>query len=296
MSLANAGDKYELGPARLLQSSAPRGWSCMSAEFRLHQSGRADSFVQPITEISMVFRGEGLVRRRDSGETHTTHAGPGVIWLCTAGQEIDWLEMEQGALEILHLYLRPDALLECATEGGFQGAATQSLRYTVSDPLLEQIGRAILAEMQAETAAGSLLVESLCGTLSARLLQSHSMSPLDIAARLSRTGKLDPRRLNRVLEYIHAHLGNALDIRGMASTANLSRFHFARAFKASTGQTPYQYVSAKRLAQAKVLLTQNQPLAEIALALNFSSQANFTRAFRREFGITPGRYREQKSR
>jgi AraC family transcriptional regulator len=296
MTLANARDKYEVGPGRLLQSSGPRGWSSVFAEFRLHVSGRADTFVQPVTEISMVLRGEGLVRRRDSGETHTTHARPGVIWLCSAGQQIDWLEMEQGVLEILHLYLRPDALLHYATERGFQGAATQSLRYTVSDPLLEQIGRAILAEMQAETAAGSLLVESLGSSLSARLLQSHSTSPLDIAARLSSAGKLDSRRLSRVLEYIHARLGDALDIRGMASAANLSRFHFARAFKASTGQTPYQYVSAKRLAQAKVLLAQNQPLAEIALALNFSSQGNFTRAFRREFGITPGRYRELKSR
>jgi AraC family transcriptional regulator len=296
MTVAKAGDKYEVARARLLQSSAHRGWSGVSAEFRSHVSGRADAFVQPVTEVSMVFGGEALVRRRDSGETHSTHAGPGVIWLCTAGQQIDWLEMEQGALEILHLYLGPDALLDYATERGFQGAATQSLRYTVSDPLLEQIGRAILAEMQAETAAGSLLVESLCSSLSARLLQSHSMSPLDIAARLSRVGKLDPRRLSRVLEYVHANLGDELDIRGMASAASLSRFHFARAFKASTGQTPYQYVSAKRLAQAKMLLAQNQPIAEIALALNFSSQANFTRAFRREFGITPGRYREQKSR
>ena len=296
MTVAKAGDKYEVARARLLQSSALRGWSGVSAEFRLHVSGRADAFAQPVTEISMAFGGEALVRRRDSGETHATHAGPGVIWLCTAGQQIDWLEMEQGTLEILHLYLGPDALLDYATERGFQGAATQSLHYTVSDPLLEQIGRAILAEMQAETAAGSLLVESLCSSLSARLLQSHSTSPRDIAARLSSVGKLDPRRLSRVLEYIHARLGDALDIRGMASVANLSRFHFARAFKASTGQTPYQYVNAKRMAQAKVMLAQNQPLAEIALALNFSSQANFTRAFRREFGITPGRYREQKSR
>jgi len=296
MTVADGGDKYEVARARLIQSSAHRGWSGISAEFRLHVSGRADTFVQPVTEISMVLRGEAVVRRRDSGETHTTHAGPGVIWLCTAGQQIDWLEMEQGALEILHLYLKPDALLDYATERGFQGGATQSLRYTVSDSLLEQIGRAILAEMQAETAAGSLLVESLCSSLSARLLQRHLMSPLDITAQLSSTGKLDPRRLSRVLEYIHAHLGDALDIRGMASTASLSQFHFARTFKASTGQTPYQYVSAKRLAQAKLLLAQSMPIAEIALALNFSSQANFTRAFRREFGITPGRFRELKSR
>jgi hypothetical protein len=94
MTLADASDKYEVGPGRLLQSSAPRGWSNMFAEFRLHVSGRADTFVQPVTEISMVFRGEGLVRRRDSGETHTTYAKPGVIWLCSAGQQIDWLEME----------------------------------------------------------------------------------------------------------------------------------------------------------------------------------------------------------
>jgi AraC family transcriptional regulator len=296
MTLSKAGDKYDEGPGRLLQSSAPRGWSSVVAEFRRHVSGRADPFVQPVTEVSMVFRGEGLVRRRDSGETHTTQAKPGVIWLCSAGQQIDWLEMEQGVLEILHLYLRPDASLDYTSDRGIQDAATSSLRYTVNDPLLEQIGRAILAEMQAETAAGSLLVESLSSSISARLLQSHSMSPLDITARLSRVGKLDPRRLSRVLEYVHAHLGGELDIRGMASAASLSRFHFARAFKASTGQTPYQYVSAKRLAQAKVLLARNQPIAEIALALNFSSQPNFTRAFRREFGITPGQYREQHSR
>ena len=295
MKLADSGEKYEAAPGRLLQSSAARGWSGLFAEFRVHERARADAFIQPVTEVSMVFRGEGLVRRRDLGETRTTHAGPGVIWLCPAGYPIDWLEMEHGTLEILHLYLRPDALLDYATERGFRGNVTQSLRYTVSDPLLEQMGRAILDEMKTETAAGSLLVESLCGTLAARLLHSHSTSAQDVPARSPRTGKLDTRRLSRVLQYIHANLGESLDISGMATTANLSRFHFARAFKASTGQSPYQYVSAKRLAQAKVLLAQGQPLADIALALKFSSQANFTRAFRREFGVSPGRYREQTS-
>ena len=296
MTLGNAGDKYQ-GPGRLLQSSELRGWSSL-AEFRLHASGHTDAFAAPVNEFSMVIRGEGVVQRRAAGKTLTTHAGPGVIWLCSVGQQVDWLELERGSLEVLHLYLRPDAWVDYATERSLHGAgaAAQSLPFTVTDPLLEQVGRAIFAEMQTETAAGSLLVESLCGSLYARLLQTHSASPLDIADRLSSTGKLDPRRLSRVFEYIHAHLGEALDIRGMASTANLSRFHFARAFKASTGQTPYQYVSSKRLAQAKVLLAQNLPLAEIALALNFSSQANFTRAFRHEFGITPGLYREQQLR
>jgi AraC family transcriptional regulator len=295
MALAEGADKYEEASGQLLQSSAARAWSGLLAEFRLHASARSDAFVQPVTEISMVLRGEGLVRRRASGETLTTHAGPGVIWFCPAGEPIDCVELVQGTLEVLHLYLPPDALLDYAAERGFVGTATQSLRYIggFSDPLLEQMGRAILAETQAETAAGSLLVESLCGSLAAQLLYRYSNSSSDV--RSSRVGKLDPRRLNRVLDYIHAHLGGELDIRGMATAAHLSRFHFARAFKASTGQTPYQYVNAKRMERAKALLVQDRPIGEIALTLNFSSHANFTRAFRREFGITPGQYREQSS-
>jgi len=62
------------------------------------------------------------------------------------------VELVQGTLEVLHLYLQPDALLDYATERGFVSTATQSLRYIGGfiDPLLEQMGRAILAEMQAE--------------------------------------------------------------------------------------------------------------------------------------------------
>jgi len=104
-----------------------------------------------------------------------------LIWLCTAGQQIDWLEMERGTLEILHVYLGPDALLDYAPNEVFRAVATQSLRYAVSDPLLEQIGCEILAEMQAEKAGGLTAGRILGGSLLARLLQSHSTSPLDIA-------------------------------------------------------------------------------------------------------------------
>ena len=72
----------------------------------------------------------------------------------------------------------------------------------------------------------------------------------------------------------------------------MSRFHFARAFKAAVGQAPHQYVSVQRLERAKELLVRgDEPLLEIAIALNFSSQANFTRAFHAGTGVTPGQYR-----
>jgi AraC family transcriptional regulator len=95
-----------------------------------------------------------------------------------------------------------------------------------------------------------------------------------------------------VLEYIQAHLEGDLTIDCLARLACLSRFHFARAFKATTGQSPHQYISARRLEYAKALLIRDdQPLTNIALSLNFSCQANFARAFRRATSQTPSQYR-----
>jgi AraC family transcriptional regulator len=106
-------------------------------------------------------------------------------------------------------------------------------------------------------------------------------------------GALDRRRLVRVLDYIESNLEGDLSLDGMASIACLSRYHFARAFRQAIGRPPHRYVNGRRLERAKALLTQDdRPLADIALALGFSSQANFTRAFAQATGQAPGRYRQ----
>jgi len=112
-----------------------------------------------------------------------------------------------------------------------------------------------------------------------------------------RASRLEARRLSRVLEYIDAHLEAELDLNALAAVACLSRFHFNRCFKATTGQAPNQYVGTQRMKRARQLLLEGRrPIADLALALGFSSQANFTRAFSREVGVSPGRYREQWGR
>jgi AraC family transcriptional regulator len=129
--------------------------------------------------------------------------------------------------------------------------------------------------------------------LAARL-QPGTMAPAIQSIGPSAKGRLDRRRLFRVLDYIDRHLEGEVTLDSMASVACLSRFHFARAFKQAVGQSPRRYVTARRLERAKVLLTEDEtPLVEIALALQFSSQANFTRAFRQSAGIAPGQYRRE---
>jgi AraC family transcriptional regulator len=170
----------------------------------------------------------------------------------------------------------------------------RSLRFQSGfhDPLMVGIASAIVSELQTETSAGKLLAETLASSLAARLVQNHlSPSPAQAFARTKQEG-LDRRRLSRVLDYIEANVERDLTLNQLASIACLSRFHFARAFKAAMGRSPHRYVSAKRLERAKALLIRgDQSLADIALALKFSCQANFTRAFRQVTGQTPGRYR-----
>lgn len=102
---------------------------------------------------------------------------------------------------------------------------------------------------------------------------------------------LDDQRLRRVMQFIAENLQNDIHLNDLAQVANLSPFHFARAFRKATGEPPHRFVRGCRLEWAKELLEGSAPIAEIALTCNFSSQSSFTRAFTRAFGIAPGGYR-----
>ena len=105
-------------------------------------------------------------------------------------------------------------------------------------------------------------------------------------------GGLPSARLRRVLDYIEVQLGGDTGLRRLAAIAGLSPHHFATAFRRSTGLPPHRYVLERRIERAKELLADpRRPLAEVACALGFPSQAHFTTVFRRLVGITPGAYR-----
>jgi AraC family transcriptional regulator len=101
-------------------------------------------------------------------------------------------------------------------------------------------------------------------------------------------------RLRRVLDYISAHVADEIKLEELARVACLSTFHFARVFTFAIGVPPHRYVSRMRLENAMAEIAAGRlPLAEVALNARFSSQASFTRAFRRAIGMTPAEYRRR---
>jgi AraC family transcriptional regulator len=105
-------------------------------------------------------------------------------------------------------------------------------------------------------------------------------------------GGLDRRTVDRVTEFVDADLAATITLDRMADVAALSPFHFARAFKATTGLAPHRFVTARRLEAAKAaLLTSNASVVRVAHQVGFSNVSHFRRVFRRELGVTPGQLR-----
>lgn len=283
---------------RLLESSAGRNWHGLLAERRWHPPAELPTFLLEYTEVALLLRGPTTVTRQAGSIRQSSFATSGAIWIGEAGLREDFVRFSGGAAEMLHIYLpaKPFAVLDSDDDGQrFSGA---SLRYEAGfyDPLIEQIGEAVLSELHSETACGALLIDLLATSLVARLLHSHSNLSPPPHPRSGALRGLDPRRLRRVQDFIEAHIEENITVADLASTACLSRFYFARAFKRATGTTPVKYVSQRRLAFAKALLARDdRSLADIATTCRFSSQANFSKAFRRATGLTPGQYRLERA-
>ena len=77
-----------------------------------------------------------------------------------------------------------------------------------------------------------------------------------------------------------------------AAVAGLSPFHFQRTFSEVVGQSPHQYLKARRCALALTLLSKSLSIAEVALECGFASPAAFSREFKRNFDVSPREFRK----
>jgi len=102
------------------------------------------------------------------------------------------------------------------------------------------------------------------------------------------------RRMNRVLNYIDAHLDQPLELAQLADVANFSRFHFHRIFAAWMGETLGDYARRRRLEKAAFRLSSgvDSTVLDTALATGFGSGEAFARAFKQKFGCTPSEWRD----
>jgi len=101
------------------------------------------------------------------------------------------------------------------------------------------------------------------------------------------------KAVQRMQEYIEEHVTDSITLFKLAQAAGYSPWHSERIFKELTDKTPFEYIRALRLSHAAVRLRDEKAkIIDVALDFVFDSHEGFTRAFSRQFGMTPHYYRK----
>ncbi|MBN2558147.1 MAG: AraC family transcriptional regulator [Clostridia bacterium] len=99
------------------------------------------------------------------------------------------------------------------------------------------------------------------------------------------------KAVRRMQDYINANLNNPITLCDLAGEAGYSQWHCARIFKEATGKAPFEYIRALRLSKAALRLRDGKNrVIDVAFDFVFDSHEGFTRAFSKQFGISPGKY------
>jgi len=97
------------------------------------------------------------------------------------------------------------------------------------------------------------------------------------------------QQLQKAIDYIELNLQEEVDLRSAIKASCYSRSHFIWVFKEATGYTPVEYVRKRRLTESAREIIQGEKIAPIVYKYSFSSQDVFTRCFKNEFSVTPGK-------
>ena len=228
-----------------------------------------------------------LVQGRD-GHVHESLISAGISMLMPAGCDSLW-EGHASATARLRI---PTALVDAAAEQlGAHSTSQVEIRnvFETRDIVIARIAQLLIAELECKPhPAQMLIVDSVSTALAAHLIRSYNAFEPVIAHELPSLSRHD---LARLTEYIEDNLDRPIGLADLAAIVNVSRFHFSRLFKRSTGMTAISFVEQCRIRRAQALILETAlPLCEIALAAGFADQSHFTRRFHRHVGCTPAAF------
>lgn len=199
---------------------------------------------------------------------------PGQGWIFPAGLE-GWCRWDEPN-DFLNVEIDTDILIDARVVESFS-----PLSGTI-DPLIVQLAVNIHAAGRED--ASRLYRDTLGAALAAQLGQVTAVTPFVHSG--------FDQRIARATDYLEAHLAEDISLDDLAAAATMSRFHFARVFRRSTGLPPYAYLVARRMERARELLRSSKlPIAEIAWRVGYANPAKFAAQFRRLTGTTPGAWR-----
>lgn len=194
-------------------------------------------------------------------------------------------------LDCVATYVPRAALDALANEDG--APRVDSLHIPPGVPLDDIVVRGLMSSLlpalERPEQANRLFLDSVATALLTHLACAYGEMPIRSRPR---RGGLAPWQERRAKDALTTHIDGDISLEQLASACGLSRSHFARAFKASTGMPPHRWLVARRVERAReLLLNSTLSLEQIAVRCGFSDQSHFTRVFVKLVGVAPGAWR-----
>lgn len=253
--------------------------------------GALHDVVEPMTDHVIMTYPTGLQRleRRTGKSVAIGTARSGVVTIIPAGSSARW--DIPGPVNVVQLYLPHKTLERVAGEADMPALSELLERTGHPDPITSRLLVSASDSLDGSAALDALFRHQLTDLLATRLLAAHAGAP---AAFQPTLGGLSPTALRHAIERLRSDSDADVSLAALASDAGLSRFHFCRAFKESTGLSPHAWLRQHRLEQAMNMLRDtDESVVSIAAALGYSSQTAFAAAFRKLTGETPSDWRRR---
>lgn len=278
--------------ARVLKTAPLRMASDPSNGAIAHwKHGALHDVVEPMADhVIMTYpAGSQRLERRAGKSVAVGTARPGVVTIIPAGSSARW--DIPGLVNVVQLYLPHTTITRIAAEADKAGPGGLLERTGHPDIITSRLLMSAADALKDNAALDALFRHQLTDLLATRLLVAHTDAP---TAFQSVTGGLSPTVLRRAIERLRSDSDADVSLAALASDAGLSRFHFCRAFKESTGLSPHAWLRQHRLEQAMDMLrSTDASVALVAAELGYASQTAFAAAFRKLTGETPSDWRRR---
>jgi AraC family transcriptional regulator len=247
--------------------------------------------VAPMADHVIMAFPAGPVRfeRRDGKTVVNGMTRPATVTVIPAGSTSRW-DIYQ-PLSVVQLYLPQTTLKRVAREAGTAAPGDLVERTAHPDSITSRLLLSAADALEGSAALDSLFRHQLTDLLATRLLAAHAGIPVTVQPVV---GGLSPTALRRAIERLRSDNDTDVSLGALALEAGLSRFHFCRAFKESTGLSPHAWLRQHRLEQAMNMLRDTDAsVVSVAVALGYASQTAFAAAFRKLTGETPSDWRRR---
>jgi AraC-like DNA-binding protein len=195
------------------------------------------------------------------------------------------------AFDNVRMYITQKAIEDLAYERGFRrGGGLRQEVFGQRDPILFHLAQMLVPALMEPAAVSVAFVEYIALAFHEHVVTTYGGAA--VGRRVGSRGRLAPRQVRNVIDYIEANLARNPSIADLARECDLSTSRFAQVFRQTMNMAPHQWLLRRRIESAKQLLKNSDlSIAEIATQCGFCDQSHLTRVFARFQGCGPQQWR-----